>query len=557
MRGCCNFVSWRCALLSARDFRAGLSVSALLLLSACATFEAREPLVDPEPAPDRVPYYLQAELDDPFDTIERAMGRITGERPRLIELPATETPEPDLIGRIVGRFEFSDCSDNGRALQWANWFGDRPDYMNRVLNRAHPWLYDIANELDERDLPGELALLPIVESAFDPFAYSRERASGTWQFLSATALDRGIQINDWYDGRRDVYAATRAALDYLTYLNTLFDGDWDLALAAYNAGQGRVQRAVRSNQARQRPTDWEQLRLPRETRAYIPKLHGLGCLFREPEKFGLELPVWTNEPLITRVELPGPTDVVELSARVDLEITELVALNPGLNRHMTPPDGPHHVFVPIERAEDVSQALPLLNNGQHRMTWQEITVRRGDSLSVLAQRNNTTVAALREANDLNGDHLSIGQVLRLPGADNSVPTDSPWGYRYQEMANLQERLLPSRHFNHRVRPGESLWVIARRYSVSVADIQRWNNMGQRTTIRPGQRLSIRAESSTRSRSPAQTQPSQYTVRNGDSLWLIARRLNVSMADLMRWNDLDENSILRPGQVLTIRRGGRA
>lgn len=502
-----------------------------------------------------MPYYLQAELDDPFIAIEQATRRIGREPRRAAVVEPDAEPEPDLLARIVERFEFSECPDGGAALQWAEWFGARPDYMERVLNRAHPWLYDIANELEAREMPGELALLPIVESAFDPFAYSRERASGTWQFLSSTALDRGVQINDWYDGRRDVHVATRAALDYLSYLNELFQGDWNLALAAYNAGQGRVQRAIRSNEARNRGTRWDELSLPRETRAYVPKLHGLGCLFREPERFGLELPVWDNGPLIARIELDGPTDVVALSAKANLEIAELVALNPGLNRHLTPPAGPHHVFVPIDRVEDVAAVLPLLN-GQDMLTWREITVRRGDTLSVLAQRNNTSVAALKEANALNGDHLAIGQVLRLPSANGAVPTDSAWAYRYQEMASLQERLLPSRQFQHRVRPGESLWVIARRYSVSVNDIQRWNNLGQSTTIRPGQRLSIRADAPAAA-TPTRAQVTRYTVRNGDSLWVIARRLNVSLADLMRWNNLNENSILRPGQVLTVRAGDRA
>ncbi len=493
---------------------------------------------------------MQATADDPFVAIDQATRRIGRDARRIREAEVAD--EPDLLSRIVQRFSFTDCPSGGAALQWAQWFGARPDYMERVLNRAHPWMYDIANELEARDLPGELALLPIVESAFDPFAYSRERASGTWQFLSATALDRGIPINDWYDGRRDVYVATRAALDYLSYLNSLFDGDWNLALAAYNAGQGRVQRAIRSNETRNRGTRWDELTLPRETQAYVPKMHGLGCLFSDPERFGLDLPVWANEPLVARIELPGPTDVVALSARVDLDISELVALNPGLNRHLTPPSGPHHLFVPIERAEAVNAVLPLVN-GEDLLIWEEVTVRRGDTLSTLAQRNNTSVAALKEINGLNGDHLSVGQVLRFPSANGEVPENSDWAYRYQELASLQRRLVPSRQTQHVVRPGESLWVIARRYSVSVAEIQRWNQLGQSTTIRPGQSLSIRADAPEPA-SAAPTQATRYTVRNGDSLWVIARRLRVSLADLMRWNNLNENSVLRPGQVLTVGTG---
>lgn len=526
------------------------------MLAACAGVDPRDPPSEARAPESRVPFYLQAELEDPFDTIDRATRRIAREpRREAAEEPKAE-PEFDLIARIVERFEFADCPQGSSAQQWAEWFGARPDYMERVLNRAHPWLYDIANEIEARELPGELALLPIVESAFDPFAYSRERASGTWQFLASTALERGVYINDWYDGRRDVHVATRAALDYLTHLNGLFDGDWNLALAAYNAGQGRVQRSIRANQLRNRGTSFEQLTLPQETRAYVPKLHGLGCLFREPERFDLELPVWDNEPIIARIELPGPTDVVALSAKADLEIAELVALNPGLNRHLTPPGGPHHVFVPIDRAEDVVAVLPLLN-GYDQVSWQDITVRRGDTLSALAQRHSTSVAMLKEVNGLNGDRLSVGQVLRLPGDNGAIPTDSAWAYRYQEMASLQERLLPSRQFHHRVRPGESLWVIAQRYSVSVADIQRWNGLGQSTMIRPGQRLSIRGNTANAASATPRTQVTSYTVRNGDSLWVISRRLQVPLADLMRWNNLNENSVLRPGQVLSIRRGDRA
>lgn len=526
----------------------------LVLLAACATLD--QPATDPNASGDRASRG-QADgvvgRDDPFATIDRATRRIAGEPRRPPAYLAEPESELDLIARIVDRFEFSECPPGGQAWQWARWFGERPDYIERVLNRAHPWLYDIANELEERELPGELALLPIVESAYDPFALSSREASGTWQFLASTALDRGVNINDWYDGRRDVHVATRAALDYLTLLNSKFDGDWNLALAAYNAGQGRVQRAIEANQARNRGTRWDQLTLPQETRAYVPKLHGLGCLFREPDRFDLELPVWDNAPTIARIELPGPTDVVALSAKADLEIAELVALNPGLNGHLTPPGGPHHVFVPVDRAEEVNAVLPLLN-GQDHLTWQHINVRRGDTLSRIAQRHNTSVAMLAEVNGLNGDQLSVGQVLRIPSANDPVPTDQAWSYRYQELARLQERLLPSRGSYHEVSAGESLWVIARRHSVSVADLQQWNNMGRSTNIRPGQRLSIRGGNGSVS---VQAQVSNYTVRNGDSLWLIARRLNVTLADLMRWNNLHENSVLRPGQVLSVRRSNRA
>jgi membrane-bound lytic murein transglycosylase D len=526
-------------------------------LTGCATVTPKpehESLAQAGGSPSSVPYYLRANLEEPFDAVDRALRRV-GEEPRLLSGTAgSEVLEVDLLAQVVDRFEFAHCPEDSRALEWAQWFGERPDYMARVLDRAHPWMHDIVGELARRQMPGELALLPIVESAYDPFAYSHGQASGTWQFLSATARDLGIEINDWYDGRRDVYAATRAALDYLSYLNTLFEGDWNLALAAYNGGQGRVGRAIRRNQARNRSTNWDALPLPRETLAYVPKLHGLACLFREPARFGWTRPQWPDTPLIARIELPGPVDVVAVSALAEIDIAELVALNPGLNRHLTPPSGPHHLIVPVDKQQDVVAILPEAT-GRPKLRYEEIVVRRGDTISGLALRHRTSAAALREANELRGDHLAIGQRLRLPSDEPAVETGLPWSDGYPELARLQERLLPTRRIQHRVRPGESLWVIARRYSVSVEDVQRWNGLGARSLIRPGQRLVINMEApGGRAASP---RPTRYTVRSGDSLWLISRRLEVRLADLMRWNGLDEGSVLRPGQVLTVHRGDRA
>jgi len=529
----------------------------VLSVAGCATLERQpvevETAQEQDPTTPRPPYYLRASLEDPFNVIERATYRVGTRTDRQPERePPAETEAPDLWHRVVDRFGFASCPEGSRASQWAQWFGDRADYMERVLGRAHVWAHDIANEVEARDLPGELVLLPIVESAYDPFAYSHGRASGAWQFLSATARDHGLQINDFYDGRRDVYAATRAALGYLDYLAERFDGNWNLALAAYNGGQGRVARALRRNRASQRSTAWHDLRLPRETLAYVPKLHGLGCLFREPERFGFEVPRWADEPRIARVELPGPVDIVVLAARANLDLAELVALNAGLNGYQTSPSGPHQLTVPIDRRQNVVDVLPELEIGQ-RLDWREIRVQRGDTLSELALRYDTSTSALREANGLDGDLLRIGQRLRLPATDAREP-DPAYADAYRELASLQERLLPTRRFQHRVRPGESLWLIARRYRVSVSDLQRWNRLSDSSLIRPGQSLMVHMDQgSNRSRNSRR----QYTVQRGDSLWLIARRHQVRLSDLLRWNDLAEDSVLRPGQTLTIRRGGDA
>lgn len=518
----------------------GAMLSAMLL-AGCAAVEKQDS--EPDPMGSKG----QRDVPDPFEIVELANLRLAADPGPEI----TETAPPDLWKRLIDRFAFAECPENSRSQQWARWYGERDEYMERVLNRARPWLHDIAEELEQRDLPGELALLPIVESAYDPFAYSHGRAAGTWQFLSSTAREYGIEINDFYDGRRDVWAATRAALDYLNVLHQRF-GDWNLALAAYNGGQGRVQRAINRNRARNRSTEWHELSLPRETLAYVPKLNGLGCLFAEPEQYGFSIPVWEDRPRVERVVLAGPVDVVVLAAAADLDMAELVALNPGLNRHLTPPSGPHHLLVPIDRADRVRKALPHIK-ADDMLVWDEITVRRGDTLSHIATRNNTSVAELKRANALNGDMLKVGQKLRL-AAGGTTPEDSPHAQRYRELAQLQQRLLPTRRFQHQVRPGENLWLIARQYRVSVSDLQRWNNLGSNNLIRPGQRLLVHMDQ------PGGQQASptvEYTVRRGDSLWTIARRHQVSVRDLMRWNNLSDRAILRPGQKLTVQRGGRA
>ena len=518
--------------------------AAVSVLSGCATLPSWVQQPDTAPLTPPPPYYLRAQLDDPFSVIERATQRLIATN-RSAGAPAD--PE-DLWRRTINRFAFAECEDLPQAQAWAQWFADRPEYMNRVMQRARPWLFDIVTELERRELPGELALLPVVESAYDPFAYSHGRAAGTWQFVSATAQGRGIQINDHYDGRRDVYVATRAALGYLDELNARFEGDWNLALAAYNGGQGRVARAIARNRRANRPTDWESLTLPRETKAYIPKLHGLACLFQDAQGYGLTLPRWPYEPLVERIQLPGPTDVVLFASQIGLTMDELLALNPGLNKHITSPTGPHHLIVPVELA---NRARTVLDQTPHAAFFQfaSVTVRPGDTLSTLAARHATTTDALKRHNGLNSDLIRVGQTLEIPNAI-SAEKAADYNDRYQELALLQSRLVPAKRIEHRVRPGESLWVIARRYRVSIGDIKRWNNLGDVHLIKPGQALSIVLEPSP---SPVvqRANPTRYVVQTGDSLWAIARRHRIPLRDLIEHNNLSPESVLRPGQTLRL------
>ncbi len=521
-----------------------------VFLGGCATDSTRtqaEPESEVRTAPEPSP-------SDPFAAIDEAFARLALDSSPQVDADQHTGPR-SIWPRLVGQFALASCPDGSRADRWARWYADNPDYMRRVFNRARPWLNMIVTELEQRGLPGELALLPVIESAFDPFAYSHGRAAGPWQFLSGTARDFGVEINDWYDGRRDFVVATRAALDYLRYLGELFDDDWELALAAYNAGQGRVQRTMRRNAERGLGTRFDELPLPRETRSYVPKLNGLACLFREPVKYAFVPPSVEDSPGVETLQFDGPVDVVALAHAASLELSDLVTLNAGLSRHLTPPSGPHHLAVPIGQAETVRQALeeiPPLPPLEPRT----VRVQRGDSLSVLARRHSTSIDALMQANGMKSTRLVAGQQLLLPGSVGSEPTRLPGlenGYR--ELAALQQQLLPTDRFIHRVRSGESLWVIARRFGVSVAALQQMNGLGRNTLIRPGQRLVIDADH--RPDPPQVSSDGRYVVRQGDSLWRISRRHQVGIDDLLRWNRLEADSVLRPGQNLIVRARGDA
>lgn len=555
-----------------------LAMLVSLGLGACTTPAVRDDaIVSTEQATPEAPEAIDEDQDNPFDTIAQAGASALHHDTDEGTAGTSAEPGPRLIWeRFAEQFTFPQCTPGTPAHDWAVWYGKRQEYMDRVLTRAEPWLYDIAEQVAARQLPADLVLLPVVESAFDPFATSRGRAVGTWQFVRGTARDFGLGINDWYDGRRDVYAASRAALDYLQYLFTKFDQDWRLALAAYNGGQGRVERALKrysGDAENPRPRD---LRLPRETRSYAPKLHGLSCLMRDPAHYGLQLPEIYDKPQITAVEFDSPLDLIVAARLAQLDIAELYALNPGFSRWATPPKGPHRLVLPLDHAPLFEQAYAALPPSQ-QIGWQTVVVQSGDTLSAIAARTGVSVNDLMTANQLKNSLIRPGQELRLLGAAEAevapVFLDNEYQQQLASLQKLQGRLLPGEAVEHKVRSGESLWTIARRYQVSVKDLTQWNGISDPSRIRPGQTLRVAQRKNTSatqklaSNTAAGTQaaansnakhvltsnasPIEYRVRRGDSPWTIARRHRLDVQDLLRWNNLNDKSVLRPGQTLRL------
>ncbi|MBB3168614.1 LysM peptidoglycan-binding domain-containing protein [Simiduia aestuariiviva] len=460
---------------------------------------------------------------------------------------------PDLWQRIRAGMQIEPVH-NERVDTYIKWYSKNERYMQRVSERANRYLYHIVDELEANDLPLELALLPIVESAFDPFAYSHGRASGIWQFIPGTGKHYGLKQNWWYDGRRDIEASTDAAIRYLTNLHNQFDGDWLLALAAYNTGGGNVRKAIRRNKNKGKPTDFWSLKLPRETRAYVPQLLALAELVRNADQYGLSLLTIPDTPYFERVDLDAQMDLAQAADLAEMSLEDLYHLNPGYNRWATDPEGPYHFLLPIEKADlfrDKLAAMPP----RERVSWANYTVKSGDSLNLIAKRFHTSVSALKSANDLRSTMIRRGQTLVIPVA--SQPVES---YAYSQDQRIKSKQARSQgksgsqKSTYLVKRGDSLWKIANAHRVSVRDVARWNGMAPKDPIKPGQKLVLWSNTQVATQttnSNGVIRKVNYRVRRGDSLARIAGKFNLSVSDILKWNTMDTKSYIHPGQKITL------
>ena len=453
---------------------------------------------------------------------------------------AIAPPPQDIWERMRAGFKLQESIEtNAQIERHRKLFIDYPRTLQASSERASLYIHYIVERLEERDLPLELALLPVIESAYNPLAYSRAHAAGIWQFIPATGRHFNLRQTNWYDGRRDITASTDAALNYLSRLNSMFDGDWMLALAAYNAGEGTVGRAIARNRKLGKPTDFWSLPLPRETRDYVPKFLALSQLVMSPEQFGVALSPIANEAYFEVVEIKQRMDLGRAAKLAELDEQELYLLNPAFKRRITM-DGPKHLLVPISNAQILATNLQEMPE-QELVDWHEYKVRPGDSLYTIARRHNLTVGMLQEINRLPGNHLRIGQLLSIPSQSGQPAPVAARTVASQTSASGSS-------YNYRVRNGDSLWTIARAHKVSVKDLQRWNKLPA-NSLKIDQVLTLHGGSGKNAEQGMQT-ATLYKVREGDSLYAIAKRFNVNLAHLQSWNP-SSNAPLQPGQTLTL------
>ncbi len=455
----------------------------------------------------------------------------------------------DLFDRMRAGFKLDDAQRTA-VDQQLSWFASHPDYLERAFGRAELYLYHIVTELEARGMPLEIALLPVVESAFEPYAYSRARASGLWQFIPDTGSRYGLKQDWWYDGRRDVVESTRAALDYLQSLHDEFNGDWLLAIAAYNCGEMAVERALDINRAKGRPLDFWSLKLPKETQAYVPKLLAMRRLVTDPESLGISISPIPNQPYFARVETHGQIELKVAAEIAGVTDEELYELNPAFHRWATDPSGPHYLLLPVDGAQVFTQNVSQLTDEQ-RMHSEVYTVGRGDSVISVAKRFNTTPNVVREMNDLPAGPLTVGSDLRVPSRSSTLPAKVLLAAARVDGRDRSAR----RPHVHVVRRGDTMWSIARRTGVDVNKLAVMNGMQPGDPLRAGQRLRL-SNSEGGGRSAAGPRKVTYVVRSGDTLTQIAKLFQCSVKEIMSWNGIGSRVGIQPGQRLTIRMSSR-
>jgi membrane-bound lytic murein transglycosylase D len=411
--------------------------------------------------------------------------------------------------------------------------------LKQVAVRAEPFLFHIVTELERRKMPVEIALLPIVESSFNPLAQAGAPA-GLWQMVPQTARNFGLQRNEWYDGRKDPIASTKAALDYLQYLHDNLGNDWLNAIAAFNSGEGRVQKAIAKNRAQGKAIDFWSLNLPKQSTIYLPKWLALIDLLQHAEKYNVHWPRIDNQPHIGIVKINGPVDLNQIANLTQISLSELKTLNPGFKRSTTAA-GEQSLVLPLSKMDLFAQNRSQLRRVKLAQT-RLYKVKSGDSLGLIASKHGTTVAKLKQLNQLKSDQLKIGQPL-VVNADNAAKSEV--------VAHKVTKRSQRKSTTYVVRSGDNLWLIAKKFKIDSAELAAYNKLTSRSALKPGQSLKIPAHRD-QSKVAAVAQSQIYVVKKGDSLDKIAKKQKVKLADLMRWNRLKPDSLLQPGQKLQLK-----
>ena len=462
--------------------------------------------------------------------------------------------EDDLWQVIANRQGIKSVS-NSRVQSRIDWISNHPEYLSLISKRAEPFLYLVVSELEKQNVPIEIALLPIVESDYYPFSYSHGTAAGLWQFIPSTGRMYGLEEDWWHADRRDVLASTKAAANYLNDLNKMFKGDWLLSIAAYNAGPGRIQRAIDTNIKLGKKTDFWSLDLPQETEKYVPKLLALSQVIKNPSRYNQKLLEIDNKPFLNEVELDSQFDLALISQWTGLSIDQIYNYNPGLKRWATPESLPYIMLLPEEVIDSFNDNLSKQDQ-RPKISWTRYKIKQGDSLSLIAQNYNTTIGQIMSVNELDNDAIRADKYLIVPLAQKSEGYYSlSDNQREKSRLNIQKN---SEKIIYTVVAGDSLWKISIKFDTTINNLVRWNQISPSDSLSIGKELVILRDNKNKTELAKITNTGIdinrdifYTVKEGDNLSRIAQKYNVKIAEIRSWNDLNEEYILQPGDKLTI------
>lgn len=457
----------------------------------------------------------------------------------------------DLWQMTVANFQLSHIQ-HPRIDTHYKWFSKHQEYMHRVTTRASRYYHYVLHTTLDQSLPAEIALLPIIESGFDPFAYSPGRAAGAWQFIPNTGRVFGLKQNWWYDGRRDIVKSTHAAHKYLSQLHKMFNGDWLLAIASYNGGQGTVLKAIKRNKKAGKPTDFWSLDLPKETMNYVPKLLAVAKVVAQTAGTKTLFSI-KDEAYFEAIDVGSQIDLAQAADMAEITTDEIYRLNPGFNQWATDPQGPHQLLIPVAHVQRFNTALENQPANQ-RVAWERYKIQPGDSLLKLAHRYHVSVDLLRTINNIDGNMIRAGKTLMIPIASQAAAAYTLSAA--QRVINRQKQIAQtqaSNRISHIVKSGDSLWKIAKQYKVSVSQVARWNKIGTKSVLQIGDKINVWPRATAQKLGTVQRnviKKLSYKVRSGDNLSAIAYRFSVTVKDIQKWNQALKK-YLQPGQKLTL------
>lgn len=465
---------------------------------------------------------------------------------------------------LRGEFKLDHEVSREEVQAQIRWLIAHPGYLQKTFSQSQPYIYHIVTEIKKRNLPGELALIPMIESSFNPFAYSVVGAAGLWQLMPGTGKDFGIKQDWWFDGRRSIDHSTDAALNYLAYLNKFFDGNWTLSIASYDAGEGTISRAIKAAQQEKRSPSYWDLSIPRETQIYVPRLLAFAEIVKNAEQYKLTIPPIPYQPYFQEVNIGSQIDLNHAAKLAGISYRELIKLNPGYNHWTTAPYKPFKLLIPTEKVRQFNLNLANFPEDK-RVSWTKHQVQEGDNLDSIATRYHTTVNLIKQLNQLTTNQVKINQSILIPSTRNAPLMSAP--SPKQEIALVKTTYYgkPSQHnvptpaptapasafapavgshrMIHIVQIADSYQRLEKMYGVNANDILTWNKLSSDQRLQVGQQLII-----WKTAKPVRP----YIVQNGDTLDGIAKRHKLPVNQILSLNPgLQWNTPLYIGQKILI------